>query len=103
MVIFDVTTLYMNISRELGKQAISFGIEKYLETLYIRFNKKFITDDIELTPNNNSLQFNHKIISKPAVGTKMARTYTTLSKVVKLATIVEGNPKAPFSIATTPR
>ena len=24
-------------------------------------------------------------------------------KVVKLATIVEGDPKAPFSIATTPR
>ena len=25
------------------------------------------------------------------------------SKLVKLATIVEGDPKAPFSIATTPR
>ena len=29
-------------------------------------------------------------------------TFTIVSKV-KLATIVEGNPKAPFSIATTPR
>ena len=28
---------------------------------------------------------------------------STLKKKVKLATIVEGNPKAPFSIATTPR
>ena len=26
-----------------------------------------------------------------------------LNKLVKLATIVEGDPKAPFSIATTPR
>ena len=26
-----------------------------------------------------------------------------VSKVVKLVTVVEGNPKAPFSIATTPR
>ena len=29
--------------------------------------------------------------------------YTREHKKVKLATIVEGNPKAPFSIATTPR
>ena len=29
--------------------------------------------------------------------------FMILSKAVKLATVVEGDPKAPFSIATTPR
>ena len=38
MVTFDVTNLYNNIHHELGKQAIWFWIEKYPETLHLRFN-----------------------------------------------------------------
>ena len=48
MVIFDVTNLYSNNPHELGKQAISFWIEKYPETLHPRFNEKIISDGIEL-------------------------------------------------------
>ena len=59
MIIFDLTNLYSNILHELGKQAISFCIEKYPETLHPRFNKKLITDGIELILNNNSFQFNN--------------------------------------------
>ena len=38
-------------THELGKQAISFWIENYPETLHPRFNKKFITNGIELILN----------------------------------------------------
>ena len=40
--------------KELGKQANSFLIEKYPETLYPRFDQKIITNGIELILNNNS-------------------------------------------------
>ena len=52
MITFDVPNLYSNISYELGKQAITFRIEKYPEILYPRFNKKLMTDSIELILNN---------------------------------------------------
>ena len=39
MVTFDITNLCINIPHELGKQAISFWIEEYSETLDLRFNK----------------------------------------------------------------
>ena len=49
-------------------------------------------------------QFIHFIISSLNVFLYLFVTRDLyLSKKVKLATIVEGNPKAPFSIATTPR
>ena len=76
MVISDITYLYSNILHELGKQVISFWIEKYPETLYPRFKKKLITDGImELILNNNSFQFkskNYIQISETAMKTKMA-------------------------------
>ena len=75
------TNLYSNIDHELGKQAILFWIEKYSETLHPRFNKKFITDDIELILNNNFFQIdniNYIKILGTAMGTKMAPTYTIL-------------------------
>ena len=58
---FDVTNLYINIPHELGKQVISFWIDKYPDTLYPRFNKKFNIESIEIILNNNSFQFNNYI------------------------------------------
>ena len=81
VVTFDITNLYSNITYKLGKQAISFWIEKYRETLHPRFNKTFITDSRELILNNNYFQFNNiNYIQtlETAIGTKMAPTYTTL-------------------------
>ena len=54
MVTSNITDLYCNIPHEHGKQAVTFKIEKYLETLHPRFSKNFILDDIELTLNNIS-------------------------------------------------
>ena len=81
MVTFDITNLYSNILRKLGKQAISFWIEKYPEILHPRFNKKFITDDMELILSNNFLQFDHiNYIQtlRTAMEIKMALMYATL-------------------------
>ena len=55
---FDVTNQHSNIPHELGKQAISYWIEKYPDTLHPRFKKNFITETIEIILNNNSFQFN---------------------------------------------
>ena len=52
MLTSGITNLFSNIPHELGKQAISFWIEKYPETLCPRFNTKIITDSIELILNN---------------------------------------------------
>ena len=82
MVTFDFTNLYCKISPELGKQAISYLREKYPETLHPRFNKKFITDGIELILNNNSFQFdnmNYIQTLGTAMRTKMTPAYTTLT------------------------
>ena len=50
-----------------------------------------------------SLLFN-QICSNERLPPNYTHTHLYISKKkVKLATIVEGNPKAPFSIATTPR
>ena len=63
VIFFFVTNLYSNISHEFEKQAISFWIGKYPQTLHSRFNKKFITDGIESILNLSNLIT--KITSKP--------------------------------------
>ena len=82
MVTFDVTNLYSNIPHRIGKQAKSFWIENYPETLHPRCNKEIIIDHIELILNNNSFQFdniNSIQILRTAIGNKMAPTYATLT------------------------
>ena len=82
LVTSEVTKLYSNISHELGKQAISFWIDKYPETLYPRFYKNFITDGIDLILNNYFSQFNNVnyiLTLGTAIGTKMAARYATLT------------------------
>ena len=79
---FDVTNLYSNIPHELGKQAISFWIDKHPDTLHPRFNKNLIIEGIEIILNNNSFQFlkiNYIQTLGKAIGTKMAPTYPTLT------------------------
>ena len=81
IVTFNVTNLYCNIPYELGKQAITFWIDKYPDTLHPRCNKKFIIEGIEIILNNKSFQFNninyiHTLGT--AMGTKMVPIYATL-------------------------
>ena len=81
MVTFNITNRYSNIPHESGKQAISSCIEKYTKTLHSRFNKKIITDGIELILNNSSFQFYNNNCIKTlgtVIGSKIAPTYDTL-------------------------
>ena len=80
---FDVTNLYSNIPHELGKQTISFWIDKHPDTLHPRFYKIFIIEGIETILNDNSFQFNKFNYIQTlgtAMGTKMAPTYATLTQ-----------------------
>ena len=78
IVIFDIDNLYSNISHTLGKPAISFWTEKCPGILYLKFNKQFITDGIELILINKVFQFENinyiETIGTP-LRTKMAPTY----------------------------
>ena len=80
---FDVTKLYCNIPHELGKQAISFRMDIYLETLHLRFTKRIIIEGIEITLNTNYFQLNNinNIQTlETAMRTKMEPTYATLTQ-----------------------
>ena len=72
----------LNKETGLGKQAISFWIDKHPDTLHQRLNKNFIIEGIEIILNNNSFQFNNINYIQTlgtAMGTKMAPTYFTLT------------------------
>ena len=78
-VTLDVTSLYTNISRERGIEAISYWIEAYPNYLADdRFTKDFITDGLLLVLKNNYFQFNntmwHQLIGT-AMGTNVAVIY----------------------------
>ena len=71
-----------NIPYELGKQATSFLIDKYSDTLHPRFNKRFIIQGRELTLDINSFQFNNVNYIQTlgtAMGIKMASIYAILT------------------------
>ena len=78
IVAYDVTNLYSNIPHELGKQAISFCIDKYPDTLHDLL--KTLSKSIEIILNNNSLQFNKgnyiQTLGKD-IGTRTVPTYAT--------------------------
>ena len=72
---------YNNIPHELGKQGISFWIDKYLETLHPRFNKKITIDGIELILHNFFLfnNVNYVPTLRAAMGTNMTPIYATVT------------------------
>ena len=56
---------------------------------------------VNTSSSNNKT--NHDLWGNSYIYRKSIYKRETVSSKVKLATIVKGNPKAPFSIATTPR
>ena len=79
---FDVSSLYSNIPHELGKEAISYWIQKHSDNLHPRFNKEFVIEAIDLILNNNTFQFDNQHYIQTlgtAMGTKMAPNYATLT------------------------
>jgi hypothetical protein len=81
-VTFDITSLYSNISKELGLKAIEYWLVTNPETLHHRFSKDFIVDSLNIILDNNYFCFADKHylqIHGTAMGTKMAPTYANLT------------------------
>ena len=81
-VFFDVTSLYTNISHELGIEAISYWIEQFPDFLVDdRFTKDFITEALRLVLENNYFKFDgelwHQLVGT-AMGTNVAVIYAIL-------------------------
>ena len=59
---FDVTSLYTNISHELGTEAISYWIEQFPDFLVDdRFTKDFITEALRSVLENNYFKFDGEL------------------------------------------
>ena len=81
LVSFDVTSLYTNISHDLGLEAIKFWLEKHPNLIHKRFSKEFILEGIKVILENNNFMFDgsfYNQIRGTAMGTKFAPTYATL-------------------------
>ena len=81
-VYFDVTSLYTNMSHELGIEAISYWIEQFPDFLVDdRFTKDFITEALRLLLENNYFKFDgelwHQLV-RTAMGTNVAVIYAIL-------------------------
>ena len=80
---FDVTSLYTNISHELGIEAISYWIDQFPDFLFDdRFTKDFfITEALRLVLENNYFKFDgelwHQLVGT-AMGTNVAVIYAIL-------------------------
>ncbi len=78
---FDVSSLYTNISHELGIEAIQYWLENDAGSDQHRVSKTFIVESLKLILENNTFNFGTKHFrqtSGTAMGTKMAPTYATL-------------------------
>jgi hypothetical protein len=79
---FDISSLYSNITHELGLQAVEYWLHKHPETLISRIPSKFISESLKIILENNSFSFgtkNYIQIQGTAMGTKMAPTYANLT------------------------
>ena len=80
-VTFDVSSLYSNISHELGIKAIDFWLDKLPHLINSRFPKDFIIEAIKIILQNNNFQFgntHYLQLLGTAMGTKFAPNYATL-------------------------
>ena len=78
---FDITSLYSNISHELGLKAINYWLNKYPNECSKRFNNNFITESILFILKNNTFLFDdifYRQSMGTAMGTKFAPAYATL-------------------------
>ena len=86
LVTFDIASLYTNVEKELGVEAIRYWIQTYPELLHPRFTEEFVIEAIELILENNVFFFNDELYlqrSGTAMGTKMAPSYCTLTVAYK--------------------
>ncbi|XP_061170396.1 uncharacterized protein LOC133179719 [Saccostrea echinata] len=81
LVSFDVTSLYTNITHDLGIEAIKYWLDKYPEEIDDRFPANFILEGLRIVLENNNFLFddeNYLQIKGTAMGTKVAPTYACL-------------------------
>ena len=81
LVSFNVTSLYTNISHELGVEAMTFWLDKYPELINGRFSKEFLIESMKIILENNNFYFNDHFYTQKrgtAMGTKFAPLYATL-------------------------
>lgn len=81
LVTLDVESLYTNIDKDLGIEALNYWIEKLKDKIRSRFSKQFICEAIKIILENNVFHFDSKHylqIKGTAMGTKMAPTYANL-------------------------
>jgi hypothetical protein len=81
LITLDITSLYSNIDHNIGREAITYWLDKYPAELHPRFTKDFILKCMDIVLTNNYFQFNgeeYKQTFGTAMGTKFAPTYATL-------------------------
>ncbi|XP_061187186.1 uncharacterized protein LOC133195360 [Saccostrea echinata] len=81
LVSFDVTSLYTNITHDLGIEAIKYWLDKYPEEIDDRFPANVILEGLRIVLENNNFLFddeNYLQIKGTAMGTKVAPTYACL-------------------------
>ncbi len=81
LVTFDIESLYTNIDKDLGIEAIRYWIDKHRDKIPARFSVDFICEAIKLILDNNIFHFDgqhFKQIKGTAMGTKMAPSYVNL-------------------------
>ena len=78
MVTCDIVNMYPNINLELGLEAVDYWVSKYPDFLHERFTKAFILEGLTLVLSNSCFQFNDRLKTGTATGTKVAPTYANL-------------------------
>ena len=95
LVTFDVESLYSNIDKDLGMEAIRYWVKKLKHKVNGRFTEDFICDALKIILENNTFHFNDQYylqVLGVAMGTRMAPSYANLALAYleeKLYTIVK--------------
>ena len=81
----DVTSLYTNITRDRGIEAIDYWIENYPTYLLdTRFTKEFIIEGLLLVLKNNYFKFDNKIFHQ-LIGTTMGSNVSVIYAILFMA------------------
>ena len=78
----DITSLYTNITLELGVEAITYWIRRLRHLIPMRFTEHFIIDSLEFVLTNNNFMFDDKFyhqIVGTAMGSKCAPPFACLT------------------------
>ena len=78
----DITSLYTNITLELGVEAITYWIRRLRHLIPMRFTEHFIIDSLEFVLTNNNFMFDNKVyhqIVGTAMGSKCAPPFACLT------------------------